>query len=376
MVAEATLLEDFMIKNNGRGVSQNTLEIPNPIEGDFPDKIAYSRNGVTIYNDNVLNLYDEWESPIVIISDGPYGVGSFPGDPPTPEELPEWYEPHIIEWSKKASPLTTLWFWNTEIGWANVHPILVKHGWRFVNCHTWDKGIAHVAGNTNSKSLRMLPIVTEVCAQYVKEAVFPVGNREMSMKEWLRYEWERTGIQLYRANAACGVKNAATRKYLTKDHLWYYPPPDAFGKFVEYANTHGRPEGRPYFSLDGKHPLTEEEWKNMRAKFNFEMGVTNVWNELAVRGQERLKNGSKCIHINQKPLKLIERIIQVSSDEGDVVWEPFGGLCSGAIASYKLGRPCRSAEILGEFYIVAKDRLANHNERAEESRTRPQLATS
>ena len=54
----------------------------------------------------------------------------FPGDPPTPEELPEWYEPHIMAWSDRAVPLTTLWFWNTEIGWANVHPLLVKYGWR------------------------------------------------------------------------------------------------------------------------------------------------------------------------------------------------------------------------------------------------------
>lgn len=34
------------------------------------------------------------------------------------------------------------------------------------------------------------------------------------------HEWQRAGLPLYKANEACGVKNAATRKYLTQDWLW------------------------------------------------------------------------------------------------------------------------------------------------------------
>ena len=364
--------EDF-IENTKRQIILHSNTNREIMDNELYGIESFSRNGVTIYHSDVLKLYRKWESPVVIISDGPYGVGSFPGDPCNPEELPEWYEPHIRAWSNKATPLTTLWFWNTEIGWANVHPVLVKHGWRYINCHIWDKGIAHIAGNANSKSLRKFPVVTEVCVQYVKEPKFVVGKREMSMKEWLRYEWDRTGLPLYKADEACGVKNAASRKYLTKDHLWYYPPVEAFEKMVRYANQYGNPNGRPYFSIDKSRPLTGTEWKRMRAKFYCEIGVTNVWREPPVRGPERLKNGSKCVHLNQKPLKLIERIIKASSDKGDIVWEPFGGLCSGAIASYKLGRYCRSAEILEEYYIIAKKRLAKYDARTRESRARPTL---
>lgn len=325
-----------------------------------------TRDGVTIHFGDCMDFYSEWPSPAVIISDGPYGVGGFPGDPPTPEELPSWYEPHIKAWSKYTSPLTTLWFWNTEIGWANVHPVLVQHGWTYRNCHIWDKGVGHIAGNANSQSLRKFPVVTEVCVQYVKEARFPVNGTEVGMQEWLRYEWERSGLPFYKANEACGVKNAATRKYLTKDYLWYYPPVEAFEQLVTYANEHGRPEGKPYFSIDGKRPLTGSEWACMRSKFYCKVGVTNVWREPPVRGQERLKkNAYKCIHANQKPLKLIELIIDVSSDPGDVVWEPFGGLCSAAVASHKLGRRCMSAEILWEFYEIAAKRLGEYDARPQ-----------
>ncbi len=335
---------------------------------NFMSELLYSelgdrfvRDGVIIYNADVTTLYNSWNSPVVIISDGAYGVAGFPGDPPAAEELPEWYESHIRAWSISSTPLTTLWFWNTEIGWANVHPLLVKYGWAYRSCHVWDKGIAHIAGNANSKSLRKFPVVTEVCVQYVKESAFPVGSQQMSMQNWLRYEWGRSGLPLSKTNEACGVRNAATRKYFTKDHLWYYPPVEAFERLVAYANLHGEPGGRPYFSLDGQRPLTSAEWQMMRSKFYCGVGTSNVWREPAVRGPERLKNGSKPIHTNQKPLRLMELMIKASSDAGDLVWEPFGGLCSAAIAAHKLERRCVSAEMIRDFYEIATTRLETYD---------------
>ena len=321
---------------------------------------AYTERGVTIQHADALDAYETWEPPVVIVSDGGYGIGGFPGDPPTPAGLPDWYRPHVEAWSESATPETTLWFWNTEIGWATVHPLLVEYGWTYRCSHVWDKGIAHIAGNSNTQRLRKLPVVTEICVQYVKEPEFWVDGRRARMKEWLRYEWERSGLALYKTNEACGVRNAATRKYFTKDHLWYFPPPDAFEKFAAYANEHGDPAGRPYFSLEGVMPLSRREWTRMRAKFNCPLGVTNVWREPAVRGQERVRRNGKILHTNQKPLKLVERIIQLSSEVGDVVWEPFGGLCSAAVAAVRLGRRGYAAELDRAFYETAAHRLRAH----------------
>ena len=72
------------------------------------------------------------------------------------------------------------------------------------------------------------------------------------------------------------MKNAATRKYFTADHLWYFPPPDAFEALAHYANTHGKPPGRPYFSRGGKRAVSGAEWARMRAKFTCNAGITNV----------------------------------------------------------------------------------------------------
>lgn len=321
--------------------------------------ISLNNNTLHLYNGDALKLYDEWKSPTVIISDGPYGVNGFPGDLVTPDGLAEWYEPHIKKWSECATPLTTLWFWNTEVGWATVHPILKKYGWDYVSCCIWDKGMSHVAGNVNTKTIRHLPVVTEVCVQYVKKPFFPIDDKQLTMKEWLRYEWGRTGLPFRLTNEACGVKDAATRKYFTKCHLWYMPPADAFEKIAAYANEHGKVDGKPYFSLNGKAPITRDEWALMRSKFYCPIGVTNVWQVPQLRSKERLKINQKAVHLNQKPLELIERTIETTSDKNDVIWDPFAGVFTTAIAARNLERECYCAEITPEVYSYGVNRVKN-----------------
>lgn len=323
-------------------------------------KNIYNAGNIKIFQGDVGTFYDHWETPTVIISDGPYGINGFHGDPITHEELAGWYEPHIKKWSEKATPQTTLWFWNTEVGWATVHPVLIKYGWRYRTCHIWDKGLAHIAGNVNGKSIRKLPIVTEACVQYVKEPQFNVNGKDLSMKEWLCHEWKRSHIPFSKTNEVCGVKDAATRKYFTLSHLWYFPPPEAFERIQQYANKHGYKSGKPYFSVDEKNPLTKEDWSKYRAKFNHIHGITNVWREPPVNGEERLKNGLKSVHLNQKPLKLMQLIIRASSDEGDFVWEPFGGLCSGIIMANELNRRGVACEIDKDVFKSAVERFKKH----------------
>jgi site-specific DNA-methyltransferase (adenine-specific) len=316
----------------------------------------------TIFNEDVLNLYEEWTTPNVIVSDGGYGVSGFKGDTHEPATLTNWYQPHIQAWSRHAQAGTTLWLWNTEIGWATVHPILEANSWEYVGCNIWDKGIQHIAGNCNLPVLKGFPVVTEVCVQYVKRPEFHIDGRILTLKEWLRWEWERTGLPLSKTNEACEVVNAATRKYFTKDHLWYAPPPVVFAKLVAYANKHGRSEGKPYFSIDDRRPLTQQEYAKLFAAFNGKYGVTNVWQHPPLHNSERIRltGTTKYAHLNQKPLKLIRLILEVSSKEGDVIWEPFGGLCTVGLAAHILKRVGLAAEVNEEIYQVAVKRFKTY----------------
>lgn len=166
----------------------------------------------------------------------------------------------------------------------------------------WDKGLTHAANHTNTRTLRKLPTVTEVCVQYVRTPKFTRRDGTvMSIQSWLRAEWSRAGLSYREANKACACGDAARRRYLVNDHHWYAPPPKAFGQLVAYANTYGESVGRPYFSLDGKKPLRASQWTRVsqeqggdwerhRGKFFCQAGLTNVWRANPVRVQ----HGSSC----------------------------------------------------------------------------------
>jgi hypothetical protein len=315
---------------------------------------AWHDEQVSLFLGNTLQYYRNWEQPTVIISDGAYGILGFEGDTSDHIDLPRWYQPHIEAWSKAAMPCTTLWFWNSEIGWAVIHPILEKYGWRYVNCNVWNKGKSHIAGNVNTEKIRRFPVVTEVCVQYVRE----VQINQLTLKAWLLQEWKRSGLPLRRANDACGVVDAATRKYFDQGHLWYFPPPEMFEKLVNYANEKGNPAGKPYFSLNGEESLTGQQWSTMRSKFRCPHGFTNVWERQALRGNERIKiKSGKALHLNQKPLDLMSLIIESSSDPCDVIWEPFGGLFSASLAARKINRKAYSCEIDPDYFYYGVQRF-------------------
>lgn len=326
--------------------------------------------GYLLHRGDALAAYGHWPAPAAIISDGAYGVRGFHGDTIGVERLAEWYQPHVEAWSRYVTPATTLWFWNTEVGWATVHPLLAAHGWDYVQTITWDKGIGHIAGNVNGKTIRRFPVATEVCVFYQRRFEVRGMAGAMPVQQWLRSEWQRSGLPLNKANEACGVRNAATRKYLTQDWLWYWPPGQMMERLACYANEHGTESGWPYFSLDGKTPITAKEWDSLRYKWRHVHGLTNIWSLAPLHGIERVKGTMRraaprvynpgrlsAAHLNQKPLEFMRRIVSAVTGPGDVVWEPFGGLASASVAAITGGRfPCL-AEIDHDFAEIAAQRL-------------------
>ena len=324
----------------------------------------------TLYQGNVLDIYGQWPPPNAIISDGAYGVRGFDGDVNGTDDLVDWYYPHVEAWSRAALPSTSLWFWNTEVGWATIHPLLETFGWEYVQTVIWDKGLSHIAGNVNGKTIRQYPVVTEISVLYRRRLYLPTEDGALPVKHWLRHEWQRSGLPLKKANEACGVKNAATRKYLTQDWLWYYPPGEAVERMAQFCSSHGIATDRPYFSLDGTTNITAEKWDSLRSPWNHRNGVTNVWSRPPLSDSERIKGTMKksaprsgkpskytSAHLNQKPLEFMERQIYSTTEPGNIIWEPFGGLASASVAAVQSGRIPYAAEYNPDFFRLALDRL-------------------
>ncbi len=63
--------------------------------------------------------------------------------------------------------------------------------------------------------------------------------------------------------------------------------------------------------------------------------VDTIWDDVPpIQAQSKERTG----YPTQKPLALLERIIKASSNEGDVVLDPFCGCATACVAAEKLGR--------------------------------------
>ncbi len=78
-------------------------------------------------------------------------------------------------------------------------------------------------------------------------------------------------------------------------------------------------------------------------------------------GRERVKNPT---HPTQKPLKILNKIIEIASHEGAVVFDPFMGVGSTGVSAVQLSRNFIGFEVNPEYFAVAKKRIetANKNE--------------
>jgi len=74
--------------------------------------------------------------------------------------------------------------------------------------------------------------------------------------------------------------------------------------------------------------------------------------------QENMKHKEKRYHPTQKPLRLMEYLIENFSKEGDLVFDPFLGSGTTAVACKVLGRNFIGIEINSDYCKIAEKRLA------------------
>ena len=63
---------------------------------------------------------------------------------------------------------------------------------------------------------------------------------------------------------------------------------------------------------------------------------------------------SEKLHPTQKPVPMLKKLIEIFTDEGDVVIDPVAGSGSSLVAAIELGRKAYGFEIKKKFYTDAK----------------------
>jgi site-specific DNA-methyltransferase (adenine-specific)/modification methylase len=92
-------------------------------------------------------------------------------------------------------------------------------------------------------------------------------------------------------------------------------------------------------------------------KYNNKKQLKDVWEFALCQGQERLKKNNRAAHPTQKPLKLFDRLIEMTTKENDIVLDPFIGSGTTAISCINYGRNYIGIENNKEYYDLAIMRL-------------------
>lgn len=84
---------------------------------------------------------------------------------------------------------------------------------------------------------------------------------------------------------------------------------------------------------------------------------SNVWREAAFSSGARSTDGEK-VHPTQKPVALLTRMIEDSTEPGAVVLDTFMGSGTTAVACLKSGRQFIGFELDGQYHAIAQQRIA------------------
>lgn len=210
-------------------------------------------------------------------------------------------------------------------------PILQDMGFELRQQIIINKGMKAVAGRA-TKKYKMFPNVTE-------SVLFLVKDNKKYAKQLLLRQQKELGLKAKEINEALGVKSNGGGMwsiYTGKNVCEQFPTKELWEKLESILK----------FNVP---------YEKVAQTYNAELGVTDVWDDIDFYSEKR-------IHPTQKPLTLIERLIKVSSCEGDKVLDPFAGSGSTLIACENNNRLATVIELDKEYY----DKM---NERFEQSIT-------
>lgn len=143
--------------------------------------------------------------------------------------------------------------------------------------------------------------------------------------------------------------------FVLQDIVTWYKPTAIAG--MTARNVVNKKEYIVYLSKNKDHKFREVSGENGKEDPAIEDGhrLGNLWRHPVKRGTV----GQNVLHKAPYPMSLIDRIVQLSTDEGDTVLDPFFGSGTTALSALKLNRHCIGYELNKEFEEVIRERLSS-----------------
>lgn len=189
-----------------------------------------------------------------------------------------------------------------------------------------NKGIKSVAGRA-TKNYKIFPNVTESIFMFIKDPI-------QKSREILKEAQKQSGLSAKEINDMCGVKSNGGGMwsiYTGKNVCEQLPTEELWNKLQKILNFNF-----PY--------------KKISQTFNPVMGYTDVWDDIDFYEKNR-------VHPTQKPKKLIERIVQVSSNSNDNVLDLFSGSGVTSLVAKEMKRNSVGIEKEKKYVTLANKKL-------------------
>ena len=229
----------------------------------------------------------------------------------------------------------------------------------------WDKGDFRALSwkNPSEKSnLRCWFNTCEYCLCYtfqdetglkkVKEDL----NNFQSLRQYSKHLQEYIGLKLKEINKKL--------KHRRAEHFFYHSSTqfdlcveEVYQQLIDVFDIDKWEYFRPYEDLRQEYEDLRQEYEDLRQEYeslryihNLDDNHNNIWKSKAKRNNGKL-------HVCEKPIDILERIIKTSSNEGDLVLDCFMGSGSTGVACVNTNRKFIGIEKDENYFNIAKQRI-------------------
>jgi adenine-specific DNA-methyltransferase len=248
------------------------------------------------------------------------------------DEYKDWCNQWIEQISRVTKKSASFFIFGYSYQLSHLLPIIEKNGFKFRQQIVVWKGMKSAAGRVSSK-LKMFPTTTEYIYYFVKDSTNYIRDILQERAEKKGLSAKEINIFLGKASNGGGTWSSIAGK---KQKNLQEPTKDDWDKLS---------------ILLGDLP----KYEDVVYTFNLPMGLTDVFDDINFYIPKEEK-----IHPTEKPIKLIDRLVNVCSTEGDIILDPFMGAGTTAISCLKNNRFYLGSELDENYFNLSKNRINNY----------------
>jgi site-specific DNA-methyltransferase (adenine-specific) len=287
-----------------------------------------------IYHNDCVDFLEKLENESVdsCVTDPPYwGVVDDEWDNQWKniQEYKDWCETWIKEIARITKKSASFFIFGYSYQLSHLLPIIESHGFKFRQQIVVWKGMKSAAGRVSSK-LKMFPTTTEYIFYFVKDST-----------EYIRDLLQERALEK-------GITSKEINEFLGKASNGGGTWSSIAGKKQKKLQEPTKEDWVKLEKIFGELP----KYEDVVYTFKLPMGVTDVFDDIKFY----FPKGEK-LHTTQKPLQLMNRIIEACSNEGDLILDPFMGSGSTAVSCKNLSRNYIGCEMDENYYNVCIERL-------------------